>query len=410
MTNSKKILHLTDKEKRKRIQELEAEIDLLSLSIQQPSLHVPSNSQPTPQKQTSTFAAITDVAVNASLIHSIPDMVYILNNDFDILVANQAFVQELEFSIDEIRGMSLLDLLPNFKKSDFYPIFKESMTDKQVREVVAPFDAGEPDPDDQHWYESRIFPVDSGILVIARDITLQREADAQILNYELARARMEMLDEIVQNLAHDFRTPLSTLQVSLYLLERYNDPEKQQQKLESIKQQVALLGKMIENIFLLTRLDFYQPTDLLQADIVEIIETAIQTLQAQADAKKQMLRLHVQNRPIYHLVNSSHLTRAISNIIENAIFYTLDGGEIDVIVEANEPSVQITVRDTGIGIEPEYLPHIFDRFYRVNQARTVNEAGNGLGLSIAKEIIELHDGTIDIVSNTSDGTEVTITL
>lgn len=343
------------------------------------------------------------------VFYSIPDIVFMLNPDFGFMFANQALADWFKIPIGKIQGQNILTLLPNFKQSVFYQNYKESMVDRQPRSIVAQYDAGEANPDDQQWYESRIFPVGDGILVIARDITHQREVDAQLLEYELANARMQMLDEVVHSLAHDLRTPLSVLHTSLHLLERYTDPEKQQRKLVVIKRQVSILEKMIENILLLTELDVYNPADLAPSDVIQIVESAVQMLQSRANTKNQALTLNVPQQPIDHLVNPDHLRRAIGNIIENAILYTPEQGTIDVSVQANSSDTfQIIITDTGYGIVEDELPHIFERFYRINQARTVNEASNGLGLSIAKEIVELHHGTIAVISEPNQGTEITI--
>ena len=420
MTLPNDLSHLSDAEKRERIRQLELELELLKRSISQSntSPHLPAVSDKKEQDgnlkyQTTILEAIKVDATSLDqlLINVIPDIVYVLNFESKIILGNPALEEWFKMPLDDVIGQKLIEAIPNFEQSKFYDNFQQVLSDRQPRIVIEQFDESRNNKADQHWYEARIFPVPDGILIVVRDITRQRETDAQILEYQLAGARIQMLDEIVQNLSHDFRTPLSVLNTSLYLLEHYSDPEKQQKKLEAVKRQVAILEKMIENIILLTQLDIYHPADLSRVDVSDIVEGAVQALQPQADAKQQNLRLHVPYQSIYHMVNSEHLTCAIRNIIENAIFYTPDNGTIDVTLEpSTDHSFQIRVRDTGLGIEADDLPYIFDRFYRVNQARTVNEAGNGLGLPIAKDIIELHNGVITIVSEPNYGTEVTLVI
>jgi two-component system sensor histidine kinase VicK len=98
------------------------------------------------------------------------------------------------------------------------------------------------------------------------------------------------------------------------------------------------------------------------------------------------------------------------NVISNAMKYTPDGGRIEIVTYSSDGCVIITIDDTGVGIPPEDLPRVFDRFYRVDKARSRESGGTGLGLSIAKEIITLHGGDIEISSKQGVGTKVTITL
>jgi signal transduction histidine kinase len=420
MTIPKDISRLSKDEKWERIRQLEAELGNLYQSLsksEQALVPIPSpeyKQQPDILKyQEPTLEDVSDVTISYAqiLLHAIPDMVMVFNYDLDFLLVNQALASWFNIHPDKIRGQNIVTLLPGFEKSMFYREYKEAIKDGQSRIVVDKYDADEVNADDQQWYESRVFPIEDGILVISRDITRQRETDAQMLEYELAGARMQMLDKVVHNLAHDLRTPLSVLHTSLYLLEHYTDPEKQQQKLTTIKRQVTILEKMIENILLLTELDFYSPSDLVSVDMTHIVDDAVQALKSQVDTKHQLLTLKLPNQAISHLVNPDHLIRAIRNIIENAIYYTPEGGAIDIILQT-QPSdgFQIIVTDIGTGIDDDDLPHIFERFYRANPARTINEAGNGLGLSIAQEIVELHYGTIAVVSQLGKGTQVTITI
>ena len=110
------------------------------------------------------------------------------------------------------------------------------------------------------------------------------------------------------------------------------------------------------------------------------------------------------------LVDSDRIIQAIRILIDNAIKYTPPGGEIRVSASCSDRLATITVQDTGVGIPTEDIPHIFDRFYRVDRARTRATGGTGLGLPIAKAIVEAHGGRISLASQTGVGTLVTIVL
>lgn len=418
MTTPNDTTQLSLNKKRERIKELESELGTLKNSLTEiddstalfPFKDYKVLDSP-PQNQVTVLDDVDHSSINLSLLHSIPDIVYFLNFDAEIIFGNVAFENWFQMPMDMLVGKKILSFIPQFEQTKFYQNFIKVLNDRQPRVIVEEFDQSKGNSNTQHWYEARVFPVPEGILIIVRDITRQREEEAKKLELQLTHARMQMLDEIVNTLEHDLRTPLSILNTSIYLLEHYTDPEKQQKKLQVVKQQVGILETMIENILLLTKLDEYRPSDLSRFDVAEIVETATGKLQSKADAKNQTLRLTIPHEPIYHQVHTDHLSRAIGHIIDNAISYTPDDGTIDVILEPKPPhGFQITIRDTGIGIDAENLPLVFNRFYRVNEARTSNEAGNGLGLSIAKSIVELHDGTIHITSKPNDGTEVTVMI
>jgi signal transduction histidine kinase len=114
--------------------------------------------------------------------------------------------------------------------------------------------------------------------------------------------------------------------------------------------------------------------------------------------------------PCQVLGNVEQLRRLLFNLLDNAIKFTPAGGSIGIRVERQKGQVRVIVSDTGIGVAPEHLPRIFDRFYRVDSARSRRTGGNGLGLSICKSIAEAHQGSIEVASQPGNGTRVTLTL
>ena len=112
----------------------------------------------------------------------------------------------------------------------------------------------------------------------------------------------------------------------------------------------------------------------------------------------------------YIPANHEALQRAISNIVLNALAYTPEGGQITVSTAFENQQIAIRVTDTGIGIPPEDVPHIFERFYRADKARNTDKGGMGLGLSISRQIVQAHHGTIDVMSTPDQGSVFTIRL
>jgi signal transduction histidine kinase len=139
-----------------------------------------------------------------------------------------------------------------------------------------------------------------------------------------------------------------------------------------------------------------------------VIESAVEVQRPEAERKRQMLSLEMPSVPCFIYADAGRLTQVITNLLTNAINYTPVGGSITVRVEADEirNCVMIHVEDTGVGIDPDNLPHIFQPFFRV-----VSEVeGTGLGLSIAREIIDLHDGAIEVKSVVGKGSTFSVRL
>jgi two-component system sensor histidine kinase VicK len=133
-------------------------------------------------------------------------------------------------------------------------------------------------------------------------------------------------------------------------------------------------------------------------------------LEMAAKNKNQRLEFVTEEEEMFGYFDHDRIEQVLLNIISNAIKYTEEDGEVKVHLEKEDGNAVLSVKDTGIGIPKEDLPRIFERFYRVDKARSRELGGTGLGLSIAKEIIEAHSGTIEIFSEVGEGTDVIIKL
>jgi signal transduction histidine kinase len=140
-----------------------------------------------------------------------------------------------------------------------------------------------------------------------------------------------------------------------------------------------------------------------------LVQEVVETMRPLAEVNG--LRLHSSpNGPIRIQGDRPRLRQVFFNLLDNAIKYTPESGTVHVFVEQQHQTAAVTVRDTGIGISPEHLPHVFDRFYRVDKARSRSQGGTGLGLSIAQSIVAAHGGRIELASTLGQGTTCTVTL
>jgi len=238
-----------------------------------------------------------------------------------------------------------------------------------------------------------------GVVVVFQDITEQLKLD-------------NSRREFVANVSHELRTPLTTVKsYAETLAENAEKGSMEQSFLDVINNETDRMTRLVKDLLTLSRLD-YDKTALVKNtfSLQRLVEEVVRKLSM--DAKKHEHRLVFKPKgempPFYG--DRDRLEQVITNIISNAVKYTPDGGTIEVSCDYFFTDAVITVKDNGIGIPEADLPRIFERFYRVDKARTRKFGGTGLGLAIAKEIVESHGGKIEINSKQGKGTEVRITM
>jgi PAS domain S-box-containing protein len=251
------------------------------------------------------------------------------------------------------------------------------------------------------------------MLSMTYDITERKQAELQRLELALTNERLQFLTEFLGNMSHDLKTPLAVIKTSLYLLEQLRDPEKQKGQLRKINEQTQSLERYIQDILTISRLDH---TESLINDSVAAVNlnTLIQRVEDELrpSAEKKNLRTVLNldiNMPTV-LGDEDELYRAMINLVENAFNYTPEGGMVAIDTFKDEYHAVAKVSDTGIGISEAELPHIFDRFYRSEQAKADVKSGSGLGLAIVKRVIDLHRGTIEVESIPGKGTTFAVRL
>lgn len=256
------------------------------------------------------------------------------------------------------------------------------------------------------------------ILRIARDITEQHQASLQLQSdnalkiaeleqaaakLTLEREKMHAVSKFIGTTAHELRTPLTIINTSLYLLKKINDPIKQADRLQIIENQVAQLSRLVSQMHMVMRLDS-------QGQLSESKPLALNPLLIKLEqefggtiAKKELnfqLNFADDLPTIYGDVDL--VMAALRNVLENAILYT-DNGTITAQTSCHEGKVMVSITDTGVGIDPRDIDHIFERFYKMEKDKRSNRVSAGLGLAITRRIMELHGGEITVESQPGQG-------
>lgn len=239
-----------------------------------------------------------------------------------------------------------------------------------------------------------------GILMVFHDITELRKLE-------------NTRKEFVANVSHELRTPLASIKGYVETLLgnnalRYEDT---QEFLAIIMKHTRRLDNLIKDILELSRLDSHDlKIELHALDIHPCIKNIFSQYQEHCAGKNQTFELDMPHHIPAVETNEYLLRQLLTNLLDNAIKYTPKNGKIGLKVEPINKSVRFEVSDTGIGIPQEHIPRIFERFYRVDPARSREMGGTGLGLSIVKHIVGLHHGQIKVESKVGSGSRFLITL
>ena len=225
------------------------------------------------------------------------------------------------------------------------------------------------------------------------------------MNDKLERVE-QTREEFVSNVSHELKTPLSAIKVLAESILHEENVEKETyvEFLTDIKSEIDRMDQIINDLLTLVRLDQSQAfLTISNVDINLLMQNIVKRLRPLADIKN--ITLHREDlREAVARGDEMKLTLALGNLVENAIKYTGEGGEIKVLVDSDNHHVFITIEDTGIGIAEEELSKIFTRFYRVDKTRDRDTGGTGLGLSITHTTVLMHKGSIKVTSVEGEGT------
>ncbi len=239
-----------------------------------------------------------------------------------------------------------------------------------------------------------------GILVVMHDITSQQK---------LEHSRREF----VANVSHELRTPLTTVKsYAETLMDMPTDMQTQNRFLSTIAAEADRMTRIVKDLLTLSRLDEgqYEVKPFEKIELSEFLSGIIERMFFSAKEKHQTIRFSPGENLSYIMSDRDKLEQVVINIISNAVKYTPEHGKIEVSSEVLSKAAFIKVRDNGIGIPKENLSRIFERFYRVDKARSRETGGTGLGLAIAKQIMNQLGGNITINSTPGEGTEVIISV
>ncbi|MBU4317144.1 MAG: PAS domain-containing protein [Proteobacteria bacterium] len=314
-----------------------------------------------------------------------------------VLSMNASAAKMFELDPEEGQGRNIQELIRN---SAFQKFIKKALASLDILQEDITFYAGE-----ERILSVRNSPLlnpgnhVTGTLVVIDDVTKLRRLE-------------NIRKDFVANASHEIRTPLTTIKgfVETLYHESSPDPEKSRHFLEIILKHVDRLSAIIEDLLSLSKIEREKEKEEIlfsNGDVVEVIQTAMGICRPKADRKNIRINL-LAGEPLPVSMDKTLLEQAIVNILDNAVNYSPENTAIEVKTQVVGTDILIRVRDQGIGIPKEHVPRLFERFYRVDKARSRKLGGTGLGLAIVKHIMEAHKGTVSAVSTPGKGSEFTL--
>ena len=233
-----------------------------------------------------------------------------------------------------------------------------------------------------------------GWVIVLQDVTKMKKLD-------------NMRKEFVANVSHEIRTPLTTIKsyTETLLDGAMAQPELAKGFLKTIDKEADRMAMLVQDLLDLSRFDNKQINlNLEEVDLIELVRQCIKQNEILANKKRQIIEFAPQDEAMWIEVDLSRINQVITNILTNAIKYSPEDTRIKVYMDETDRYYRVYIQDSGIGIPKEDLNHIFERFYRVDKARSREMGGTGLGLAIAKEFMEAHGGKIVVHSEAGKGT------
>ena len=249
------------------------------------------------------------------------------------------------------------------------------------------------------------------VFVVTRRLT--RRLDEQSRKLEIAAANERFRREFTTNVTHELKSPLTAIQGAVDVLGDGSCLSEEERKdlFGIIHGESSRLGSLVGDVLSLAQIEqeeIEHSRDFADVPLAELVDAVATREQAKANAAHVKIAV-VRNDDVHVKGDVGRLEEILENLIDNALRYS-GSDRIDVSSAATSTEVTVSVTDFGIGIPAEHIPHIFERFYRVNKSRSRSLGGTGLGLAIVKHLVQLHGGSVSVVSSPGQGTTFSFTL
>ena len=344
---------------------------------------------------------ITEDSVKMSVVlSSMKEGVLAIDENCEIILANRAASKILTINREDFVGRQLFDLIrdPDFAEAVQKTLGDQSFSKTEFETTSTP----------RKTINARVAPISNdedgeeilGATIVLNDVTDLRQLET-------------MRQDFVANVSHELKTPLASIKAyaeTLRLGAIYED-KTNIAFVKQIEAQAELLNKQIQDLLQIARVESgEQNWDIETVSVNQICESCVKQFESEASSRKITLHLDLDRLQPKSVVDVEGVRTILNNLISNAIHYTPAEGKVTVSSDVENAEVVLRVSDTGIGIAQEHQARIFERFYRVDKARSRDMGGTGLGLSIVKHLVQAFNGTVELESEVGAGSVFTIRL
>jgi two-component system phosphate regulon sensor histidine kinase PhoR len=334
-----------------------------------------------------------------AVLSSMLEGVIAVNREERIISINMAAARWFDIDPEKVRGQSIPEAIRNLAIQKFVTRSFKSRT--PLEEDVTVYRSGECILNLKSAPLLDVGPEPIGMLIVFSDVTQLRRLE-------------DMRRDFVANVSHEIKTPLTAIKGFVETLHQniVETPEEAERFLGIISKHVDRLNTIIEDLLMLSRIENEgERGDIKRerARLRDILQNAVQICRPQADEKRIEIEI-VGDEQLTAMVDPLLLEQAVVNLLDNAVKYSDHEKTVRVMARAVDREIQIQVQDHGIGIEKKHLPRLFERFYRVDKARSRSLGGTGLGLAIVKHIAQAHGGHVSVESRLAEGSLFTIHL
>jgi len=355
------------------------------------------------------------------------DAIITVDQEGAILLVNRAAEKIFGYSASELLGQELTMLMPDYLREMHLAGFKRYIETgarhvtwkgmemlglhRNGKEIPVEVSFGEFSKDGRHVFTGIIRDItERKRIEQERDLLLRREQQARQLAEDANRAK----DEFLAVVTHELRSPLNAMlgYARIQCLKRHIEPEEARRAFETIRRNGERQKVMIDDLLDTARIITGKlRIEVTPVDLASVINDAIETVRPAADSKLILLASKLDPRAGQVTGDAERLQQVVWNLLSNAVKFTPEGGRVEVTLERVGPRVTLNVRDTGKGIEPDFLPRIFDRFTQQDTSHSRRYSGLGLGLALVKQLVEMHGGEIKATSaGEGQGATFTVTL
>jgi PAS domain S-box-containing protein len=368
-------------------------------------LHIQSVARDIRERRSMEDALRQSESRQRALLAAMPDLMFRMQRDGTYLDYHAVSSDDLAMPPDKFIGRRIIDVMP----PEMALVSMESLerTLDSGEEQVFEYRLG--NRGIPRYFEARMVAcAPDEVLALVRDVTGRKEAEQREFALTLEKHRVQLITRFIQDASHEFRTPLAIINNSLFFLERVVNDTKGLAHIEKAESQIARMNRLVDMLLLISRLDSDAPLGTMPVDLVSIVHQCVTAVAEMRGKTAAVIHDNPDNRLPPAQANAEYLMHAIMHLLENALRFTPVEGEIHVRTGCQEKYAYIQVRDTGIGMDAEVLAHIFERFWRSDDAHST--PGLGLGLPIAQKIVELHGGKIEVESTPGSGSSFTVWL